>query len=57
MAGIDKEYDGEAAHMPGIKIGYLSQEPQLDPNKNVVEMLKKAWVKTLTLLIALMKSA
>src|SRR5476651_742905 len=35
MAGIDKEIIGEARPMPGIKIGYLSQEPQLDPNKTL----------------------
>lgn len=35
MAGIDKDIVGEARPMPGIKIGYLSQEPQLDPNKTV----------------------
>ncbi len=35
MAGIDKEYNGEAEPMAGIKIGYLPQEPQLDPNKDV----------------------
>jgi len=35
MAGLDKEYHGEARPQPGIKIGYLPQEPQLDPNKNV----------------------
>lgn len=35
MAGIDKEFLGEARPQPGINIGYLSQEPQLDPNKNV----------------------
>lgn len=35
MAGIDKEFNGEARPQPGIHIGYLSQEPQLDPNKNV----------------------
>ena len=35
MAGIDKEYNGEARPQPGIKIGYLSQEPMLDPTKNV----------------------
>jgi ABC-type glutathione transport system ATPase component len=31
MAGIDKEIEGEAVPMPGIKIGHLPQEPQLDP--------------------------
>jgi ATP-binding cassette ChvD family protein len=35
MSGIDKEFNGEARPQPGIKIGYLSQEPQLDPNKTV----------------------
>ncbi len=35
MAGIDKEITGEARAMPGIKIGYLPQEPQLDPSKDV----------------------
>ena len=30
MAGVDKEIDGEARPQPGIKIGLLSQEPQLD---------------------------
>lgn len=35
MAGVDKEYDGEARPQPGIKIGYLPQEPQLDPAKTV----------------------
>jgi energy-dependent translational throttle protein EttA len=35
MAGIDKEFTGEARPQPGIKIGYLEQEPKLDPNKSV----------------------
>ena len=35
MAGIDKEIEGEAVPMPGLKIGYLPQEPQLDPEHNV----------------------
>lgn len=35
MAGIDKEFNGEARPQPGIQIGYLPQEPQLDPKKNV----------------------
>ena len=35
MAGIDTDFQGEARPMPGIKIGYLSQEPELDPEKNV----------------------
>jgi ATPase subunit of ABC transporter with duplicated ATPase domains len=35
MAEIDKEFQGEARPMPGIKIGYLAQEPLLDPEKDV----------------------
>ncbi|HZV62996.1 MAG TPA: energy-dependent translational throttle protein EttA [Methylophilaceae bacterium] len=35
MAGADKEYEGEVQHQPNISIGYLPQEPQLDPNKTV----------------------
>ena len=31
MAGVDREYEGEATPMPGLRIGYLPQEPQLDP--------------------------
>ncbi len=37
MAGIDKEYEGEAFVAQGVKIGYLAQEPQLDESKNVFE--------------------
>ena len=35
MAGVDKDYIGEARPQPGINIGYLPQEPQLDPEKDV----------------------
>jgi len=37
MAGVDKEYEGEVQWQPGISIGYLPQEPQLDANKTVRE--------------------
>jgi sulfate-transporting ATPase len=37
MAGIDKEHNGEARPQPGLKIGYLPQEPQLDENRTVKE--------------------
>lgn len=37
MAGVDKEFEGEAMPMGGIKIGYLPQEPELDPEKTVRE--------------------
>ncbi|GAA6151813.1 energy-dependent translational throttle protein EttA [Pseudoteredinibacter isoporae] len=35
MAGVDTDYNGEARPMPGIKVGYLPQEPQLDEDKDV----------------------
>ena len=35
MAGVDKEFDGEARLSPELKVGYLPQEPQLDPTKDV----------------------
>lgn len=37
MAGVDKEFEGDAVPMGGIKIGYLPQEPELDPEKTVRE--------------------
>ncbi len=42
MAGIDKDYHGEARPQPGLSVGYLPQEPQLDPNKNVRENVEEA---------------
>ena len=37
MAGVDKEFNGEAWPAEGVKIGYLEQEPKLDPTKTVME--------------------
>ncbi|MCB1757395.1 MAG: energy-dependent translational throttle protein EttA [Gammaproteobacteria bacterium] len=42
MAGEDTEIDGEARPMPGIKVGYLPQEPRLDPEKTVREVVEEA---------------
>lgn len=42
MAGIDKDIEGEARPQPGIKIGYLPQEPVLDPEKTVQETVEEA---------------
>jgi sulfate-transporting ATPase len=42
MAGVDKEYDGEVQHLAGVSIGYLPQEPQLDPTKTVKEEVESA---------------
>ncbi|NBS48397.1 MAG: energy-dependent translational throttle protein EttA [Betaproteobacteria bacterium] len=40
MAGVDREFEGEAAPMPGIKIGYLPQEPQLNAEETVREAVE-----------------
>ncbi len=40
MAGVDKDIEGEATPMPGLKIGYLPQEPQLDPEHTVKQSVE-----------------
>jgi sulfate-transporting ATPase len=42
MAGVDKEFDGEARALSGINIGYLPQEPELDPEKTVRAVVEEA---------------
>jgi sulfate-transporting ATPase len=42
MAGLDTEIEGEARPQPGIKVGYLPQEPQLDPEKDVRGNIEEA---------------
>ena len=46
MAGLDQEYDGEAWAAEGAKVGYLPQEPQLDPTKTVGENVMMAMAET-----------
>ena len=41
MAGLDKDIEGEAVPMPGLKIGYLPQEPELDPDQTVREAVEQ----------------
>src|ERR1700677_3584827 len=41
MAGIDTDYEGEARAQPGIKIGYLAQEPDIDLDKTVREVVEE----------------
>ncbi len=41
MAGIDSEIDGEARPQPGIQVGYLPQEPEIDPDKTVLEIVEE----------------
>ena len=45
MAGIDQDYEGEARPQPGIKIGYLPQEPVLDPEKSVREVIEESFAE------------
>lgn len=42
MAGIDQDFDGEARPQPGLNVGYLPQEPVLDENKTVREVVEEA---------------
>ncbi len=51
MAGVDKSFNGEAAPAPGTRIGYLSQEPQLDPKKTVLGNIEQAVAKARGLLV------
>jgi ATP-binding cassette ChvD family protein len=50
MAGIDREFDGEARPQPGINLGYLPQEPQLDASKNVRQNVEEGVAATKELL-------
>jgi len=50
MAGIDTEFDGEARPQPGIKIGFLPQEPELDENKDVRGNVEEGVAETKALL-------
>lgn len=50
MAGVDKEFNGEAWAADGIRVGYLEQEPKLDPAKNVIENIMDGLGETRDLL-------
>ena len=50
LAGVDQEFNGEARPAPNIKVGYLSQEPQLDPSKDVRGNVEEAVAATKALL-------
>ncbi|MBO5285101.1 MAG: energy-dependent translational throttle protein EttA [Alphaproteobacteria bacterium] len=50
MAGVDKEFNGEAWAAEGVKVGYLEQEPKLDPDKNVMENIMDGLGETVELL-------
>src|SRR5688572_5867313 len=46
MAGVDDNYEGEVIRMPGIRVGYLEQEPQLDAGQSVRESVEQALGET-----------
>src|SRR5687768_6874786 len=48
MAGVDDNYEGEVIRMPGIRVGYLEQEPQLEAGKTVREAVEEALGETAT---------
>lgn len=50
MAGVDKEFNGEAWAADGVKVGYLEQEPKLNPDKNVIENIMDGLGETRDLL-------
>ena len=50
MAGVDKEFNGAAWAAEGVKVGYLEQEPKLDPSKNVMENVMDGLGETVALL-------
>ena len=41
LAGVDKEFNGETAVSPGYTLGYLEQEPELDPEKTVRDIVEE----------------
>ncbi len=51
IAGIDKQYQGEVVFSPGYSVGYLEQEPKLDPDKTVIEVVREG-VQPITDLLA-----
>ncbi|MDY0089874.1 MAG: energy-dependent translational throttle protein EttA [Flavobacteriaceae bacterium] len=50
IAGVDKNYQGDVVFAPGYKVGYLEQEPQLDENKTVIEIVREGATETIALL-------
>ena len=50
MAGVDREFNGEAWAADGVRVGYLEQEPKLDPAKNVIENIMDGLGETRDLL-------
>ena len=50
IAGLDKNYQGDVIFSPGYSVGFLEQEPQMDPNKTVLEIVKEGVSETVAIL-------
>lgn len=50
IAGVEKNFEGDVVFSPGYKVGYLEQEPQLDPEKTVIEVVKEGVAETVAVL-------
>ena len=50
IAGVEKNFQGDVVFSPGYKIGYLEQEPELDPEKTVIEVVKEGVAETVAVL-------
>ena len=50
IAGVDKNYQGDVVFQPGYTVGYLEQEPQLDDNKTVMEVVREGAAETVAIL-------
>ncbi len=50
IAGVDKNYQGDVVFKPGYTVGYLEQEPQLDDNKTVMEVVREGAAETVAIL-------
>ncbi|MBU2973348.1 energy-dependent translational throttle protein EttA [Zobellia sp. B3R18] len=50
IAGVDKNFQGDVVFSPGYKVGYLEQEPELDENKTVLEIVKEGVSETVAIL-------
>lgn len=50
IAGVEKSFDGQVVFSPGYSVGYLEQEPQLDPNKTVKEIVQEGVQEVMDLL-------
>ncbi|MCM1110874.1 MAG: energy-dependent translational throttle protein EttA [Clostridium sp.] len=50
IAGIDKDYQGEVVFSPGYSVGYLEQDPKLDPGKTVIEVVREGVAPVMRLL-------